>query len=204
MAVGRVPVYHTGRNAGRSSGGTGTVSLPASVSIVEVGPRDGLQNLTQTLPTAEKIRYIRLLAASGLKSIEVTLADTVGFANPESVRRTLAACRERFPDLTYGVHFHDTRGMGIANALMAMQCGVTVLDAAAGGLGGCPFAPGASGNIATEDLVFLCEEMGVKTGVDLAHLFEASWFLQSALPGVHLPSRVLQAGLPKARGPMVG
>ena len=331
MAAERVPVYHTGQNAGRSSGGTGTVSLPASVSIVEVGPRDGLQNLTQTLPTGEKIRYIRLLAASGLKSIEVTsfvspkavpqladaaetvaglrdlpispialvpnlkgarnalaagvrtlnfvfsvgashnrsnvnrtreesladlagivalagevpgvrvraslatafgcpfegqppiaevlrwvgaaarlgiaevtLADTVGFANPESVRRILAACRERFPDLTYGVHFHDTRGMGIANALTAMQCGVTVLDAAAGGLGGCPFAPGASGNIATEDLVFLCEEMGVKTGVDLARLFEASRFLQGALPGVRLPSRVLQAGLPKARGPIVG
>lgn len=114
------------------------------------------------------------------------------------------ACRERFPDLTYGVHFHDTRGMGIANALAAMQCGVTVLDAAAGGLGGCPFAPGATGNIATEDLVFLCEEMGVKTGVDLPRLFEASRFLQSTHPGVSLPSRVLQAGPPKPRGPIAG
>ncbi|MGH7360514.1 MAG: hydroxymethylglutaryl-CoA lyase, partial [Candidatus Methylomirabilales bacterium] len=225
------------------SGGEGGVSLPASVTVVEVGPRDGLQNLTQVLSTADKVRYIGLLAASGLTAIEVTsfvspkavpqladaaetvagirdlpitpialipgitevtLADTVGFGNPELVRQILLACRERFPGLTYGVHFHDTRGLGIANALMAMQCGVTVLDAAAGGLGGCPFAPGATGNIATEDLVFLCEEMGIKTGVDLARLCEASRFLQSTLPGVSLPSRVFQTGPPKPRGPISG
>ena len=133
---------------------------------------------------------------------EVTLADTVGFGNPEDVRQVLVACRERFPGLAYGVHFHDTRGMGIANALVAMQCGVMVLDAAAGGLGGCPFAPGATGNVATEDLVFLCEEMGVKTGVDLARLCEASRFLQTILPDVDLPSRVLKAGPPRPCGPI--
>lgn len=154
------------------------------------------------LPVTEVLRWVGAVASLGIT--EVTLADTVGSGNPEGVRQVLVACRERFPDLTYGVHFHDTRGMGIANALAAMQCGVTVLDAAAGGLGGCPFAPGATGNIATEYLVFLCEEMGVKTGVDLPRLFEASRFLQSTLPGVSLPSRVLQAGPPKPRGPIAG
>jgi len=154
------------------------------------------------VPTAEVLRWVGAVANLGVT--EVGLADTVGFGNPELVRRILLGCRERYPALAYGVHFHDTRGMGIANALMAMQCGVTVLDAAAGGLGGCPFAPGASGNIATEDLVFLCEEMGVKTGVDLARLCEASRFLQAIRPEVALPSRVLQAGPVRPRGPIVG
>ena len=154
------------------------------------------------VPIAEVLRWAGRVATLGIT--EVTLADTVGFGNPELVRQILLACRERFPGLTCGVHFHDTRGLGIANALMAMQCGVTVLDAAAGGLGGCPFAPGATGNIATEDLVFLCEEMGIKTGVDLARLCEASRFLQSTLPGVSFPSRVFQTGPPKPRGPISG
>lgn len=110
------------------------------------------------------------VAAMGARSI--TLGDTVGIANPRRVHETCARLLADLPDVRLGAHFHDTRGMGVANALAAWEEGVRWFDASFGRLGGCPFAPGATGNVATEELVFLFEEMGIATGVDLRRLLE--------------------------------
>jgi len=107
---------------------------------------------------------------------EMVLADTVGVANPAQVFRVVSLVRDRWPDVRLAVHFHDTRGLGLANALAALLSGVTVFEASVGGMGGCPFAPGASGNIATEDLVHMLHGMNIATGVDLELLLEASRF----------------------------
>jgi hydroxymethylglutaryl-CoA lyase len=124
---------------------------------------------------------------------DVGVADTVGAATPREVQELLELLlRDIAPDRV-GVHFHDTRGTGLANVLASLQMGVTTVDASAGGLGGCPFAPGALGNVATEDVVYLLHGMGVRTGVDLDRLCSASRRLQAFL-GRPLPSRYLQAG----------
>lgn len=102
------------------------------------------------------------------------LCDTVGIADPAQVRELIAAVREACPALTLMVHFHDTRGTGLANTLAAMEAGVTHVQAALGGLGGCPFAPGASGNLSTEDLVWTLTEMGYETGIDFPRLLETA------------------------------
>ena len=101
---------------------------------------------------------------------EIALADTIGVADPWTVTRRLAAARRAAPDATLRVHFHDTRGTGLANAAAAVEAGVRVLDASCGGLGGCPFAPGATGNIATEDLVWMLHRAGFQTGLDVPGL----------------------------------
>jgi hydroxymethylglutaryl-CoA lyase len=95
-----------------------------------------------------------------------------------------------------GVHLHNTRGLGLANALAALESGITTLDSSLGGLGGCPFAPGASGNIVTEDLVFMLEAMGLRTGIDLAALLSVRSILAKALPGEELHGFTAAAGLP--------
>lgn len=105
---------------------------------------------------------------------EAIIADTIGIADPDQVNRFLSTIRKEFPKLTLGVHFHDTRGLGIANSLVAIQNGVTKVETALGGLGGCPFAPGASGNTATEDLVWTLTEMGYDTGIDFSKLLAAA------------------------------
>jgi hydroxymethylglutaryl-CoA lyase len=99
----------------------------------------------------------------------LSLADTMGWATPESIKRVAGAVREKFPMLELALHLHDTRGMGVANAYAGIEMGITRFDAAVAGLGGCPFAghAGAAGNVCTEDLVFMCEEMGIETGIDL-------------------------------------
>ncbi len=140
-------------------------------------------------------------AAVSLGIGEITLCDTVGFGNPRLVEEVTRACRERFPEATFGMHFHNTRGLGIANTLAAYQQGIRIFDAALGGLGGCPFAPGASGNTATEETLFLFHEMGVETGVAIAPLLETAHYLQGILPDVALPSALLRAGLPRRAGP---
>jgi len=127
---------------------------------------------------------------------EVTLCDTVGFGNPVQVGEITRACMADFPNLTFGVHLHNTRGLGLANALKAYETGIRVFDAAVGGLGGCPFAPGASGNIATEDLVFMFGQMGIETGVRLEELLRTAHLLQNMLPGTPLTGAVFRAGLP--------
>lgn len=123
----------------------------------------------------------------------VTLADTTGMANPRQVRRLVARVLERVPAAALTLHFHNTRGLGLCNVLAAYEAGARRFDAALGGLGGCPFAPGASGNICTEDLVNLCDETCIPTGIDLAHLITLSRTLP-ALLGHELPGQVAKAG----------
>lgn len=132
---------------------------------------------------------------------EIGLADTVGYADPRLVRALVKAVRSAVgPDMPIRLHFHDTMGLGLANVLAGLEAGVTTFDAACGGLGGCPFAPGASGNIATEDLVFMLEQMGLRTGIDLERLLAATEILAAALPEERIRSHVREAGLPKVYG----
>jgi isopropylmalate/homocitrate/citramalate synthase len=124
---------------------------------------------------------------------EVVLADTIGVAVPRQVKQLVAESAERFPQLRVGGHFHNTRNTGFANAYAALEAGASVLESSVGGLGGCPFAPGATGNVATEDLVYLLHGEGVDTGVDLEALIEVSAWLEGVL-GRPLPGRVYRAG----------
>lgn len=140
----------------------------------------------------ERVRRVALeLLEMGCEDVGV--ADTVGAATPREVQELLRLLQRDIPPSRIGVHFHDTRGTGLANVFASLQMGVTTVDASAGGLGGCPFAPGALGNVATEDVVYMLHGMGVQTGVDLDRLCEASRLLQASL-GRRLPSRYLQAG----------
>src|SRR5882672_6004309 len=292
--------------------------LPATVHIVEVGPRDGLQNEAKIVPTGKKAEFIKLLAASGLKDIEiasfvhpkwvpqladaqelieqlepnpnvrysalvpnmkgleraiesgirriavftaasetfnrkninmgiqesidvfkpvvdralkegmsvrgyvstcfvcpyegavskekvaevtgalfdlgvdeVSIGDTIGAATPKDVESTCGYLQQRFAGHKLAMHFHDTYGMAIANVYQALQMGFTIFDSSAGGLGGCPYAPGASGNVATEDLLYLLDRLGIATGVSLQLLRRASHFIAQELAR-DLPSRVLK------------
>jgi hydroxymethylglutaryl-CoA lyase len=141
---------------------------------------------------AERVAEVaRRLVESGCD--EVSIGDTIGVAAPTQVSDLVGRLGEAVPVSTLAVHFHDTRGAGLANVLAALQEGIAVVDSAAGGLGGCPYAPGASGNLATEDLVYMLRGMGIATGVDLAAVAEASGAISQRL-GRALPSRYLQAG----------
>jgi hydroxymethylglutaryl-CoA lyase len=299
------------------------VKLPAEVTIYEVGPRDGLQNEARNVPTADKIRFIDALVASGIRAIEITsfvspkwipqladsaevargvqrpsgvrmsalvpnrrgldtalasgmkeiavfmsasethnkknvnktvdetiaafdevvpaardaglkvraylstsfgcpyegdvdpdkvvqlvgrlrdmgvyqvsVSDTIGVANPAQTEDVLGRVLAKHPVEAIAVHMHDTQGTALANVVVAMQMGVTTVDSAAGGLGGCPYAPGASGNLATEDVVAMLHSMGVRTGIDLDKLTEASR-TASTFVGHELPSKYLKAHLGK-------
>lgn len=103
---------------------------------------------------------------------DVLLADTMGWADPDQIKRVIGTVRERWPAMTASLHLHDTRGTGIANVYAALEVGVTAFDSSVGGLGGCPFAKTVAGNVATEDIVFMCDRMGIETGVDLGKLVE--------------------------------
>ncbi|NVH72403.1 hydroxymethylglutaryl-CoA lyase [Paraburkholderia sp. JPY432] len=139
-------------------------------------------------------RVIGIVDAYREMGIEgITLADTTGMANPRQVARLVARVLETLPATALTLHFHNTRGLGIANVLAAYETGARRFDAALGGLGGCPFAPGASGNICTEDLVNLCDEMGIPTGIDLPKLLALSRGLP-ALLGHDVPGQVAKAG----------
>ncbi len=144
---------------------------------------------------SEVVRYAEIMAAAGAD--ELAVPDTVGYANPAQVRRVFKAVMAAVGSVPVAAHFHDTRGLGIANALAALDVGVKHFDACLAGLGGCPYAPGASGNIVMEDLVFLLEGMGLKTGVDLDRLIKCREILARALPNVELHGGVGKAGLPK-------
>ncbi len=128
-----------------------------------------------------------------LDAAEVGLGDTTGMANPVLVDNVLRQFRQRLPGAPLRLHFHDTRGAGIANVLGALLAGETRFDASIGGLGGCPYAPGAGGNIATEDLVHTLQEMGIETGIDTKALIEVARFAQE-LAGRPLPGKVMVAG----------
>ena len=136
----------------------------------------------------------RLMAAG---CDEVGLADTSGYADPASVRRLIRLVRGVVGKAALnGIHLHNTRGLGLANALAALEEGITTFDSSLGGLGGCPFAPGASGNIVTEDLCFMLAAMGVDTGIDVAALLEVRKIVSAALPGEELYGFAAAAGLP--------
>ncbi|MFV0498237.1 MAG: hydroxymethylglutaryl-CoA lyase [Candidatus Fimivivens sp.] len=124
---------------------------------------------------------------------ELSMSDTTGMANPALVHRQCTEMQSAFPEVMWNLHFHNTRGMGLANVLAGMQVGITRFDASLGGLGGCPFAPGATGNIATEDLLHMCDEMGIETGVDLDKMILAARELQDMV-GHSLAGAILKAG----------
>jgi hydroxymethylglutaryl-CoA lyase len=147
------------------------------------------------IPDAQIARLAEALMAAGCD--EVGLSDTTGYADPASVRRMIALVRGTVgADALTGIHLHNTRGLGLANVLAALDCGLTTFDASLGGLGGCPFAPGASGNIVTEDLVFMLEAMGLDTGIDLDRLIKVRQIVAAALPDEALYGFVGEAGLP--------
>lgn len=139
--------------------------------------------------------------AAALGASSVTLGDTTGTADPRQVKRVFAAARAAVGrDVALAAHFHDSRGLGLANALAAMESGCDAIDASVGGMGGCPYAPGANGNIATEDLVQMLEAMGVDTGIDLDALIRCAR-LAEELARTKLPGRVMRAGRIQFRNP---
>jgi hydroxymethylglutaryl-CoA lyase len=127
----------------------------------------------------------------------IAFGDTTGMATPRRVADVVTAVRDRQPDIPVLLHFHNTRGTALANILTAMDLGITEFDASVGGLGGCPYAPGATGNVATEEVVHMLEDMGIDTGIDLDALIEAAALAQRIV-GRELPSGVLRAG-PRTR-----
>jgi hydroxymethylglutaryl-CoA lyase len=138
---------------------------------------------------------VEIAAQHGAALPRVTLADTMGWATPLAVKRVVSAVRERFADIEVGLHLHDTRGMGIANAYAGLELGVAHFDASVAGLGGCPFAghAGAAGNVCTEDLAFLCDELGVATGVDLERLVACAQLAEDIVRHP-LPGSVMRGG----------
>jgi hydroxymethylglutaryl-CoA lyase len=156
-------------------------------------------NFEGEVPPSKVTRLIsQLLGVANEECYKIriaSLADTMAWATPKSVKRVVAAVRELNPDLTIALHLHDTRGMGIANAYAGLEMGVTIFDASVAGLGGCPFAAhkGAAGNVCTEDLVFMCDEMGIATGVDLEKLVESA-LLAEEVVGHPLPGSVMHGG----------
>jgi hydroxymethylglutaryl-CoA lyase len=151
------------------------------------------------VPLGQLERVVRRLVDIGARAIG--LADTTGMANPRQVARTLEHLMPRSPGLEWTLHTHDTRAMAIPNILAAMDCGVTHFDSSIGGLGGCPFAPGASGNVCTEDLVHCLQAMGVETGIDLDRLIAASRRVQEIV-GRMLPGQIVKAGKSDRRYPL--
>lgn len=143
----------------------------------------------------EVIRLAVACAEAGAD--DVGLSDTTGMANPAQVRRLFKRLAAAIGTKAGAAHLHNTRGLGLANCLAAYDVGVRTFDSSQGGLGGCPYAPGASGNVVTEDLVFMFEAMGVRTGVDLERLFAARALLQAGLPGEPVYGMTPAAGLPK-------
>jgi len=146
------------------------------------------------------VRVAAALQEAGADAISV--ADTVGYANPEQVKRLFRKVRKVIgKDFNIEAHFHNTRGLGLANALAAYEAGVRNFDSTLGGLGGCPWAPGASGNVVTEDLVFMFESMGVNTGIDIGKLIEVRQTAFAAFPDAELYGHISKAGLPKGYHP---
>ena len=140
------------------------------------------------------VRLAAASAAAGAK--EFSLSDTTGYANPAQVRRLVRAVRGAVGERLTTLHLHNTRGLGLANVVAGLDEGITTFDASLGGLGGCPFAPGASGNIVTEDLVFMLQAMGFETGIDLAKLLKVREIVADALPGEALYGFTPDAGVP--------
>lgn len=152
-------------------------------------------SLQGDVPEKWVIQLAGMLAAAGADSIG--LSDSVGYANPAQVKRMFLELRREIGDKTGAAHFHNTRGQGLANVVAALEADVKTFDASQGGIGGCPYAPGATGNIVTEDLVFLLEAMGLRTGVSIERLIAARSIISEGLPGEQIYGHIPDAGLPK-------
>lgn len=172
--------------------GTG-VAINVSLSTAFGCPFDG------EVPPARVLGFVERYAEMGISG--VSLCDTTGMANPAQVEHLLRAVKNRFPEMQLTAHFHNTRGMGLANALAALEAGIDRFDASLGGLGGCPFAPGATGNVCTEDLVHMFEKMGYHTGVNLAMVLEIARDLP-AIVEHDVPGQVMKAGPSDRRYPI--
>lgn len=167
-----------------------------SDALVEVGLATSFGCTIQgVVPEDDVIRMARRAADCRVDAIHP--ADTVGFASPAQIRRLIPRLQEEVGETCSAVHLHNTRGQGLANVVAALDVDIRTFDSSHGGLGGCPYAPGATGNIVTEDLVFLLESMGLRTGIDLERLIEARSVLAAGLPGEELHGHVADAGLPK-------
>jgi hydroxymethylglutaryl-CoA lyase len=153
------------------------------VSTVFGCPYEGNVSIEQVIYVSER------LFAMGID--ELSLGDTIGVATPKQVQEVLEAVLQRFPKEKLAMHFHDTRGTALANILVSLEMGITTFDSSLGGLGGCPYAPGASGNVATDDLVYMLHGMGIATGIDVERLTEAALFIQDKIERP-LSSRYLQ------------
>jgi hydroxymethylglutaryl-CoA lyase len=176
---------HNSEGAGPGAREGGMPRLSATISVVWGCPFDG------EIDEAQVTAMVGQVASLGIR--EIALADTIGVGDPWTVRKRVEAARKAAPDATLRLHFHDTRNTGLANAYAGIEAGVTVLDASCGGIGGCPFAPGATGNIATEDLVYMLERGGFETGYDLDALIETALWVGGKL-GKAPPSRLSRAG----------
>jgi hydroxymethylglutaryl-CoA lyase len=169
------------------------VRISASISTAFGCPFEG------AIDVARAIELVGRFADMGID--QVALCDTTGVANPTQVEHVFAEVRSRWPRNEFTAHFHNTRGMGLANVLAALRAGVTRFDASLGGLGGCPFAPGATGNVCTEDLVHMLQAMGLETGVDLNRLLLIAADLPN-LVGHDVPGQVVKAGISTRRYPL--
>ncbi len=171
----------------------GEANLPfdAVISTAFGCPYEGDVPLERVMWVAEQLLELTP------RPIRLTLGDTTGMANPIQVTAIVEEFRRRFPDIRLGLHFHNTRGSGLANVLAGLMAGVVYFDASLGGLGGCPYAPGATGNICTEDTVNMLHDMNLSSGIDLEKLLECAKLAQSFV-GRELPSQLLKAG-PRTR-----
>ncbi len=171
--------------AERNAAASNPPRLSLTISVAFGDPFDG------EVPEERVAEIAGEAARAGYR--EIALGDTIGVADPWTVRRRIGAVRRAAPEARLRMHFHDTRNTGLANAHAAVEAGVDVLDASCGGIGGCPFAPNATGNIATEDLVYMLERGGFETGLDLDGLIEAAGWIERKL-GERVPSSLLRAG----------
>ena len=171
-----VPVIEAARTAG--------VRVRGYVSCVVGCPFEGDVDATRVASVAARLHE--------MGCYEISLGDTIGTGSPAQVLRLIEACVQRIPMTSLAGHFHDTWGMATANVFAALQAGMTTFDSSVSGIGGCPYSPGATGNVATEDIVYLCESLGVHTGVDLEALVDAGAFISAAL-GRPTSSRVANA-----------
>jgi hydroxymethylglutaryl-CoA lyase len=172
-----------------AKGNKGKISIGAGIATAYGCTISGAVSEKRVVQIAEQ------LARSGAD--EIIIADTVGYANPAQVERLMRAVVRAVGSRPVACHFHDTRGLGLANVTAALNAGVRGFDASLGGLGGCPFAPGATGNINTEDCVFLLESLGYHTGIDIEALVSLRATVESWLPGERFSGAIARAGVPK-------
>jgi hydroxymethylglutaryl-CoA lyase len=147
------------------------------------------------VPVDDVVRYAVQMAEAGAD--EIVVPDTVGYADPAQVRTVFKAVMAELGSLPVAAHFHDTRGTGLANVVAALDCGVRRFDASLAGIGGCPFAPGATGNIVMDDLCFMLDSMGLRTGVDLERLLQVRTIVRETLPDIEMHGAIARAGLPR-------